>query len=159
MLDMLSNGRMEIGVGKGNFSVERKRSTPPESEMQARFDEGLESLLKALHGHSITFAGKYTTISEPSTVYPRPIDPAMRLWIPAMRPDDIERVGRIGQNLYGFLSPDGAVTFERYVEAAHAAGHQSSGANYMVTTSIIIAPTDAEAVKAQTRAKEVAGTR
>jgi alkanesulfonate monooxygenase SsuD/methylene tetrahydromethanopterin reductase-like flavin-dependent oxidoreductase (luciferase family) len=156
MLDMLSNGRMEMGVGKGNFSVERVRYTPDESELQARFDEGLELLLKALRSHSITFTGKYTTISEPSTVYPRPFDPEMRLWMPAMRPDDVERVGRIGQNLYGFLSPDGAGTFERYVEAAQAAGHQPSGANYMVTTSIIIAPTDAEAIKSQTRAQEVA---
>ena len=67
MVDLLSNGRAEIGVGKGNFSVERARYTPDASELQPRFDEGLELLLRALREHAFTFEGRYTTIGEPST--------------------------------------------------------------------------------------------
>ena len=156
MLDMLSNGRAEIGVGKGNFSVERTRYTPAESELQSRFDEALELLTKALRDHSITFHGKYTTISEPSTVYPRPFDTSLRIWIPATRPETAEQIGRMGHNLYGPLSPDAYGTLERYVEAGRAAGHHLSGANYMVATSIIIAPSEVEAKEAQAHAREIA---
>ena len=157
MLDMLSNGRAEIGVGKGNFSIERTRYTPAEGELQARFDEGLDLLIRALRDHSITFDGQYTTISEPSTVYPRPFDAASRrIWIPATRPEVVEQVGRLGQNLYGFFSREADGTLERYVEAGQAAGHQLSAANYAITTSIIIAPSEAEAKQAQARATEIA---
>ena len=157
MLDMLSNGRAEIGVGKGNFSIERTRYTPAEGELQARFEEGLELLTRALHEHSITFDGQYTTISAPSTVYPRPFDAASRrVWIPATRPEVVEQIGRWGQNLYGVFSREADGTLERYVEAGQAAGHQLSTANFMVATSIIIAPTDAEARDAQDRAREIA---
>ena len=80
----------------------------------------------------------------------------MRVWNPGTRPETVENIGRMGQNLYGFLAPDAAGTLGRYVEAGQAAGHQLSGANYMVTTSVIIAPSDSEAGKAQARAAEIA---
>ena len=68
----------------------------------------------------------------------------------------MEQVGRLGQNLYGFFSREADGTLERYVEAGQAAGHQLSAANYAITTSIIIAPSEAEAKQAQARATEIA---
>lgn len=156
MLDMLSNGRAEIGVGKGNFSNERARYTPPESELDSRYEEGLELLQKALREHSITFDGRYTKIKEPSTVYPRPFNPMMRLWLPATRLESAARVGEMGQNLFGFLSPGAGEVFAQYIKAGRNAGHDLSGANFMVITSIIIAPTHAEASKAKVHATAVA---
>ncbi len=156
MLDMLSNGRAEIGVGKGNFSIERARYTPPENELDSRYEEGLEVLLKALREHSITFDGRYTKIKEPSTVYPRPFNPMMRLWLPATRPESAARVGEMGQNLFGFLGPGSGEVFTHYAAASRDAGHTVSGANYMVITSVIIAPTDDEAKKASAHAAAVA---
>ena len=44
MLDLISNGRAEVGVGKGNFSVERARYNPPGDDFDQRFEEGLELL-------------------------------------------------------------------------------------------------------------------
>jgi alkanesulfonate monooxygenase SsuD/methylene tetrahydromethanopterin reductase-like flavin-dependent oxidoreductase (luciferase family) len=156
MLDMLSNGRAEIGVGKGNFSIERARYTPPESELDSRYDEGLELLQKALREHSVTFDGRYTRIKEPSTVYPRPFNPMMRLWLPATRLESATRVGEMGQNLFGFLSPFAGEIFAGYIEAGRNAGHDFSGANYMVITSIIVAPTEAEAIQAKAHATTIA---
>lgn len=156
MLDVLSNGRAELGVGKGNFSVERARYGFTLDDVDARFDEGLELLTKALREDSVTFEGKYTRIEKPSTVYPRPFDPQMRPWVAGLRPKSIERIGRLGHNLFGFLTPDAAGNLKRYVEAGHNADHELSGANYMTLASIIVAPTDKEAHKLQDAARDIA---
>lgn len=155
MLDMLSNGRAEIGVGKGNFSVERMRYSPEEADLDSRFEEGLQLLTKALSGTKITFDGKYHKVRQPSTVYPKPFNVKPRIWIPATRPESVEKLGEIGHNLYGFLAPDAAGNLERYVEAGRRCGHELNGANYMVATSIIIAPTDHEAEKLQAQARKI----
>lgn len=156
MLDILSNGRAEIGVGKGNFSVERERYTPAESELDARYSEGVELLLRALRETSMTFEGKYTRISQPSTVYPKPFNPGMRLWMPATRPEVGEWVGSLGQNLFSFLAPPARPIYDRYLEAAAAAGHAAGGENFIGITSVIIAPTDAEAERAQAHSAKTA---
>jgi len=51
------------------------------------------------------------------------------------------------------MSPMADGDLARYLEAAQEAGHERSGANYMTTASIIIAPTDREAMEIQERAK------
>lgn len=155
MLDLLSNGRAEIGVGKGNFSVERHRYTPEEAELNPRFDEGLELLTRALAETKMTFDGKYHKVREPSTTYPKPFDVRPRIWIPATRPESVERVAELGHNLLGFLTSEPNDIFERYVEAGQRYGQELSGANYMVTTSIIVAPTDKEAERLQVEARKI----
>lgn len=153
MLDILSNGRAELGVGKGNFSIERDRYGFGLDDIEARFHENFELLTKALHEDSITFDGKYNRIAVPSTVYPKPFGPPLRPWVAALKPESVERIGRAGDNLYGFMAPDAAGNLERYVNAAHEAGHEVSGANYLTTTSIIVAPTDKEAKQLQEQAQ------
>ena len=44
MLDILTNGRAEIGVGKGNFAVERARYGLSADDADERFNEGIELL-------------------------------------------------------------------------------------------------------------------
>jgi alkanesulfonate monooxygenase SsuD/methylene tetrahydromethanopterin reductase-like flavin-dependent oxidoreductase (luciferase family) len=156
MLDMISNGRAEVGVGKGNFSIERIRYNPPGDDFDERFEEGLELLTRALRESNMTFDGKFNKIPLPATVYPRPFNPDMRVWCAGLRPESIEHIGRTGHNLYGFLTPDASENFKRYVDAAHQAGHERTGANFMTIISLIIAPTDAEAQKHQQHAGEVA---
>ena len=155
MIDMLSNGRAEIGVGRGNFSCERVRYSPDEADLDPRFDEGLQLLTKALAERKMTFDGKYTKVRQPSTVYPKPFNTKPRIWIPATRPSSVVKVAELGQNLFGFLAPDAAGNVERYVEAGASHGHELSGANYMLATSVIIAPTDKEAEKLQVQARKV----
>ena len=156
MVDMLSNGRAEIGVGKGNFSCERERYTPDESELDARFEEGVELLLRALRETSMTFEGKYHRISAPSTIYPKPFNPMMRIWMPAMRPEVGERVGKLGQNLFSFLAPQAKPIFDRYLAAADSAGAAAGGENFIGITSVIVAPTDAEAERAREHSEKTA---
>jgi alkanesulfonate monooxygenase SsuD/methylene tetrahydromethanopterin reductase-like flavin-dependent oxidoreductase (luciferase family) len=155
MIDVLSNGRLEVGLGKGNFQFEWDRYTPPRSEADARFDENYELLQKALNENSFTYEGQWNRISKPSTIYPKPLQKPLPIWIAGSSPDSVVKVGKLGQNLASAGIPDGGVRFERYLEAAQRAGHQFSGANYMIVTSVIIAPTDQEARRTSERNREI----
>ncbi len=155
MIDVLSNGRVEVGLGKGNFQFEWDRYTPPRSEADARFDENFALLMKALNETRFTFLGKWNRIAKPSTIYPKPLQNPLPIWIAGSSPDSVVKVGSLGQNLASAGIPDGGERFERYLEAAHKAGHQFSGANYMIVTSVIIAPTDQEARRLAERNREI----
>ena len=154
--NLLSNGRAEVGFGKGNFSIERTRYTPPDDEFDERFNEGLDLFSRALRETNVTFDGKYSKISLPSTVYPKPFNPQMRAWCAGLRPESIQHIARTGHNLYGFMTPDASENLKIYLDAAHEAGHERSGATFMVIVSLIVAPTDAEAKRLQERAMDVA---
>lgn len=152
MLDILSNGRAEIGVGKGNFSVERARYGLDEADVEKRFNESIELLVKALSEVDVTFTGHFNRIDLPSTVYPKALGDPLRPWIAAFKPESITKIGRAGHNLYGVIHTSTAGSFKRYLQAAQEAGHERSGANYMASAGVVVAPTDGEAKKIHERA-------
>src|SRR5262249_46500353 len=45
--------------------------------------------------------------------------------------------------------------FERYLEASRKAGYEFSGANYLIVTSAVIAPTDQEAERTAERNRDI----
>lgn len=157
MLDIISNGRAEIGVGKGNFSVERARFGVDAAEMEARYNEKLQLLTRALNEYDVTFDGTYDRVLVPSTVYPRPFGPPLMPWVSASRPESVEAVARAGHNLFATgratLAPG---TLDRYVAAADSVGLKRTGANFGVIVGMIIAPTDKEAERIRQEATESA---
>jgi alkanesulfonate monooxygenase SsuD/methylene tetrahydromethanopterin reductase-like flavin-dependent oxidoreductase (luciferase family) len=144
MLDLLSGGRLEVGLGRGNFQFEWDRYAEDHDDAPALFDENLAVLRTALTEEGFTHAGRHA-VRGPSTVYPRPLQDPLPTWIAAVTPGSVERVGRLGYNLAGPAVPDGAERLERFVESAAAHGHEVSGANFIIIGSIICAPTDREA--------------
>lgn len=154
MLDILSNGRAEIGVGKGNFAVERARYGLSAEDSEERFNEGIELLRRALSEPGVTFEGKFNRIDVPSTVYPKAFGDPLRPWVAGFKPESVTKIGREGDNLFGILGPHAGAILQRYLEAAYEAGHERSGANCMAATGIIVAPTDKEAAEIAERAYE-----
>ena len=155
MIDVLSNGRLEVGLGKGNFEFEWDRYTPPRSEATARFDENFELFLTALTENNFTFEGRWNRVAKPSTIYPKPLQNPLPIWIAATNSDSVAKAGRLGQNLASAGIPDGGERFERYLEAGRKAGHELGGSNYMVVASLIIAPTDQEAHRIAERNRQI----
>ena len=147
MLDVMSGGRLEVGLGRGNFQFELDRFTAPAEESAARFDEHLDVFTKALRANSFIFDGRWTKVRKPSTVYPRPMQSSLPIWIGATSPATVEKVGRLGHNLAGGAFPDRGERLERFVEASRKAGRSVSGANFLVLAPLFLAPTDAEAEK------------
>ncbi|MEU9064700.1 LLM class flavin-dependent oxidoreductase [Streptomyces sp. NPDC048430] len=144
MLDVLSGGRLEVGLGRGNFRFEWERYAEAQEDAPALFDEKYKLLMKALTQAEFTHDA-VVPVAKPSTIYPRPMQNPLPTWLAAVSPGSVERVGRLGANLSSPAIPDGGEKLERYIEAAGQAGWTVTGANYMVLTRIICAPTDREA--------------
>jgi alkanesulfonate monooxygenase SsuD/methylene tetrahydromethanopterin reductase-like flavin-dependent oxidoreductase (luciferase family) len=147
MLDVISGGRFEVGLGRGNFQFEVDRFTAPAEESIARFDENLDVFTRAIQEESFTYDGRWTKVRKPSTIYPRPVQSSVPIWIGASSPGTVEKVARLGCNLAGFAYPDGGERLERFVEVSRKAGRIVNGAHFMGLTPLFVAPTDAEAEK------------
>lgn len=143
MLDVMSGGRLEFGIGRGNFHYELDRFTAPKQESVPRFDENLDVFSKAIHADSFTYDGRWTKVRKPATIFPRPLQRSLPIWIGASSPATVEKVAQLGHNLAAH--PDRGERLERYLEASRSIGRTVSGANYAAVVTLFVAPTDSEA--------------
>jgi alkanesulfonate monooxygenase SsuD/methylene tetrahydromethanopterin reductase-like flavin-dependent oxidoreductase (luciferase family) len=80
--DILCDGRMLLGVGRGAFAYELALMGKPIEESRERFDESLNVLLALFARENVEWEGKYYRFG-PLTVMPRPVRP--RSWWPRWR--------------------------------------------------------------------------
>ena len=128
MVDIISNGRLELGVGRG--------STPPDYEGfgisfkdgALRMREATEIIRRAWAEDALKFHGKAFDFAD-VRVLPRPVQqPHPPIWVGASRSDDTFRwAGRKGFHLmtlpYMYDPPVLRRCIEAYHEALAAAGH------------------------------------
>ncbi len=62
MVDLLSGGRLTLGVGSGYLRHEFEGHRISPEEKRERFDENLQVLLRALSGEPVHFQGKYNDV-------------------------------------------------------------------------------------------------
>jgi alkanesulfonate monooxygenase SsuD/methylene tetrahydromethanopterin reductase-like flavin-dependent oxidoreductase (luciferase family) len=92
--DILSDGRLELGVGRGTAPLHYSGYDIPQEESRERFDEALDFILKAWTEKTFSFEGKHFRASELSVV-PRPVQsPHPRVRIAANSPDTFPMAGR-----------------------------------------------------------------
>ena len=87
MADILTEGRLLLGVGRGAFAVEMERMGAPIDESREKFDESLDVLQKLLSEENVSWSGKYYNFDE-LTVMPRPVRP-IQFMIAALTPPAI----------------------------------------------------------------------
>jgi alkanesulfonate monooxygenase SsuD/methylene tetrahydromethanopterin reductase-like flavin-dependent oxidoreductase (luciferase family) len=99
-LDLLSNGRLDFGVGKGYRDPEFAGFSIPREEATARFDETMAFLRKAWAAKDrFSHSGHYWRF-ENVIIEPRPVQqPHPPLWMGAGSLDSIQRAAREGFNL------------------------------------------------------------
>jgi alkanesulfonate monooxygenase SsuD/methylene tetrahydromethanopterin reductase-like flavin-dependent oxidoreductase (luciferase family) len=100
-LDLLSNGRLDFGVGKGYRPYEFAGFCVPQDEATERFDEAMEVIRLAWGsgGERFSFAGKWFSYDN-IVVEPSPIQhPHPPFWLGAGSADSIRRAAREGYNL------------------------------------------------------------
>jgi len=99
-LDLLSNGRLDFGVGKGYRSYEFSGFCVPQDESTERFDEAMEVLRKAWTSPGrFSHHGKWWNYDN-VVVEPAPIQqPHPPFWLGAGSPESIRRAARDGYNL------------------------------------------------------------
>ena len=97
--DMLSGGRLDVGLGRGYQTYEFERYGIALDDSRARFDEGVDILLKAFEGKPFAYEGKYYRFGETS-VYPTPVQsPHPPIWVVGQSQESIVATAKRGFNL------------------------------------------------------------
>ena len=120
MLDNLSGGRIEIGVGMGYAPHEFRGFGIPLPQRLSRMEEGLEILTRCFTGERFSFHGKRYDFDD-VVIRPRYVQPGgPPLWIAAMSASGAARAARFDAHLL----PQGerAQVLDPWREAVRAAG-------------------------------------
>ena len=99
VLDQISNGRMEFGIGMGYVPKEFDAFGVPLRNRVSMTDEAIEILRLAWGEGPFSFKGKRYNLSN-IDVHPKPVQPGgPPLWIAAMKEPGALRAARFGTNL------------------------------------------------------------
>ena len=71
LIDIISRGRLDVGVGRGNRPAEFTGYHVPQQESRERFDEAVDIMLRAWTEDHFSHAGRFFTI-EQARVIPKP---------------------------------------------------------------------------------------
>lgn len=94
--DILTEGRLMLGVGRGAFRYEMERMGIPMEETQDRFNESLDVLQALLGREEVSWEGRYYNF-EPLTVMPRPVRPGgPQIMMAVLNPEGIYHCTRRG---------------------------------------------------------------
>ena len=126
LLDNLSKGRIDVGVGKGTIYNEYEfvghglRS----DDSRERMEEAIEILERLWNGGPVTYSGKYFQVNVPE-LRPRPVQrPGLPLWRSVISPASFSECGRLGVPILTARLPVARIK-ERW--AAYEAGLEAGG--------------------------------
>lgn len=147
-LDLLSGGRLDLGIGKGYRYSEFSGFNVPEAEAEARFDEALDVMIKAwTTPERFSHQGRYWQFNN-IVVEPPPFrKPHPQLWMAAGSPESIRKVASRGCNLLldQFAAPE--VIGERiaqYRREVQACGRVFDPMSVAVARDVYIARDEAD---------------
>lgn len=100
VVDLLSNGRLDLGIGLGYRAEEFEVFGFPRRQRPSRFEENLAILRAAWSGEPFTHDGRYRRIATPIRVTPQPVQrPHPPIWCAASSVAAAERAARERLNL------------------------------------------------------------
>jgi probable F420-dependent oxidoreductase len=128
-LDLLSRGRVVLGVGIGYQPSDFRAFAVPMEERLARFEESFEILRLCFAGEPFSFRGKHYALDD-VRVTPRAFRaPGPPIWIGASVPAAARRAGRIADGFVGTPSTslaNAVALTDVYKDAARAAGRPAT---------------------------------
>jgi alkanesulfonate monooxygenase SsuD/methylene tetrahydromethanopterin reductase-like flavin-dependent oxidoreductase (luciferase family) len=155
LVDILSDGRLDVGVGRGNRPPEFRGYHVPQEESRERFDETVDVMIRAWTEDRFSHAGRFYTVPEASVV-PKPVQrPHPPIYQVCVSKDGIENTALRGWPMLNsvlFGSVDQLVTNrDVYVDALKKAGRGPAEiaallGRWGVSRQIYVAETDAEAL-------------
>ena len=99
VIDIISKGRLILGVGMGYQDVDFAAYGLRVSERVSLFEEGVEIIKRAWTEEKLYFVGKRYTLTNIS-VTPKPVQqPRPPIWIAAVGDEAMKRAGRVGDAL------------------------------------------------------------
>lgn len=131
-LDLLSNGRVDFGVGRGYQPLEYQGFNLDQTQSREMFDEALRLIVDCWCEERVNFKGRYWQVNDVE-VRPKPLQqPHPPIHMACISPDTFEAAGRSGHHLLmGFafgLTYNGARKgIEAYRAGRRAAGLDPDG--------------------------------
>ncbi len=115
--DCLTNGRVQISVGRGAYRYEFERLQIPFEEGRERFADSLDLLIKLLSEFDVTWDSKFYKLP-PTTITPRPVQrPYPRIWFAAQAPEALEYAAARG---FPVMTTPLRESFEKVIAQAEA---------------------------------------
>src|SRR6478735_4314591 len=127
-LDLISQGRAEMVVGRGSFTEAFPLFGYQLQDYDSLFAEKLDLLLKISANETVTWSGKFRPALNNQTIYPRPLQDPLPIWIGVGgTPASFVRAGTLGLPLMVAIIGGETRRFrplvDLYWEAGDRAGH------------------------------------
>ncbi len=154
MLDQMSGGRFELGVGRGVSPIEVGFFGVNPADGPRQFPEALRLIKQGLTSDELTFAGEFYTFSKvPMVLKPvqRPYPP---LWYGVVQPESAYWAAFESAHMVTLLPPDGArAAIDRYRSAWKGFGRADEQLPLLgISRHVVLADTDAAAIRIAERA-------
>lgn len=121
MVDVMSNGRLEFGIGLGNTPGDARIYGVPWDERRARYEEAAEIIANAWSNERFTHHGEFWHFEDVS-LFPRPIQqPRPRIWVAGASAEGLSWAGRHGFEIMTVAHPMPPERVRAGVEAWKAA--------------------------------------
>jgi alkanesulfonate monooxygenase SsuD/methylene tetrahydromethanopterin reductase-like flavin-dependent oxidoreductase (luciferase family) len=155
LVDIISGGRLDVGVGRGNRPSEFTGYRIPQVESRERFDEAVQIIQRAWTEERFAYHGRFFQIPE-VRVIPKPLQrPHPPLYQVCVSPDSIESTALRGWPMLNSILFGGleqvVASRDRYVTTLQKAGRSPVEIaalldRWGVSRQIYVAPSDAQAL-------------
>jgi len=127
-VDVLSGGRLDLGVGLGYRMGEFRGFGIDRRERVGRMEEGLVLLRRLFAGEVVDHEGRYYR-TRGADLRPRPVQRPMRLWVGGFVPAAVRRAARLGDAYIGAMQAELFDQYRRELEASgrDPARHECAG--------------------------------
>jgi len=128
VVDVISGGRFELGVGVGYKVEEFEGFNVPFKERGGRTNESLEIIGRLLAGETLTFKGKFFEVNK-VRLTPEPVQkPRPPIWVGGFTPPALRRAAKYAD---GFTAPDASrKVYDGYVEQVRKAGKPADSVRF-----------------------------
>jgi alkanesulfonate monooxygenase SsuD/methylene tetrahydromethanopterin reductase-like flavin-dependent oxidoreductase (luciferase family) len=150
MLDQLSGGRLQVGMGRGAVAIEQEiYGIDPETTAK-RYEEARDIVLTALTSATVDFAGEFFQIRDFPMVLRCLQQPRPPLWYGLGHPEGAVWAASVAANVISLRPAAVArVALERYRQEWQTLGRAAQDLPFMgVCRHVVVAETDAEALAA-----------
>ena len=149
LLDVQSNGRFDLGCGRGHIRRAFEGMGIPMEEASERFDECLEIARLAWGPEPFTYEGRFYRTLEAISVNPKPVQkPHPPIWVAATTPETVEKVARSGWGmLVSFLEDfePSKIRIETYRRVRTEAGYSGDTARVRMNPLALVLENHREA--------------
>jgi natural product biosynthesis luciferase-like monooxygenase protein len=130
-LDVLSNGRVEFGIGRGSVPTHFSGFGVPQAESRDRFLEAIDLITRAWTNERVSFRGRFFDVDN-ICVVPKPVQrPYPPIRVAANSVDTFQLMGELGYPIFAAAQVNPFHKIREYLplyrEARRAAGHPDNG--------------------------------